>query len=149
MKALTFADLIGQADAVAFLRGVAARGRIGNAYLLHGPAAPVQQEHGAQAGACGKHDRLGENESHQAQSRDAERKTDRDLALACDCASDLQIYNIGACNEQDDRRKREQPRGRRRLHGIPTLSVVPDRRQKGTHALLTGKLRVMRRAIHA
>lgn len=38
MRATLLADLIGQPEAVEFLRGVVSRGRFANAYLFHGPA---------------------------------------------------------------------------------------------------------------
>jgi DNA polymerase-3 subunit delta' len=38
MSATPLSDLIGQPDAVEFLRGIVSRGRFANAYLFHGPA---------------------------------------------------------------------------------------------------------------
>src|SRR3989442_3489869 len=38
MSVVKLSELIGQADATAFLRGVVAGGRYANAYLFHGPA---------------------------------------------------------------------------------------------------------------
>ena len=37
MPALRFSDILGQTEAIEFLQRVAAGGRFGNAYLLHGP----------------------------------------------------------------------------------------------------------------